>query len=404
MKLKKCNNTDHFEVSGTLVLFDFKETGILKSDGSNYQLSFNTSTKLDFEENIQECQFITVKGETLYLRNGILSHHSRNFPGSNEFEYLFTQIWVSISHLEIPDTFDSVSVKFSGLKENINHTPFNIGRDKTHNKYTISIDNANLKKEIISLDKVHFSSICKTNCKLNRFNEITFYYENLLKFQYENNLTSEKCISDALNIAYIFSFITNEKHKIESIILYSKEDAFKVFVNLPLDFQEYHKTSITHITKNFLYKYLANIYSFFYNNHDSFEDIFSNYIKLMYTPKFIEHYLVDLLKINEGLHRRFVSNQQINLVERYKDLFYSLDDELQSYLKSIINYDETLHDYLKNYRHYYSHYFPLSEKPIYPKDNLINTSNYVLQLHKSFIMFKIGIPSNEIIDLLKITH
>ena len=81
----------------------------------------------------------------------------------------------------------------------------------------------------------------------------------------------------------------------------------------------------------------------------------------MYTPKFIEHYLVDLLKINEGLHRRLVSNQQIILIDRYKDLFHSLDNELQNYLKSIVNYDEKLHDYLKDYRHYYSHYFPPSE-------------------------------------------
>ena len=87
----------------------------------------------------------------------------------------------------------------------------------------------------------------------------------------------------------------------------------------------------------------------------------------MYTPKFIEHYLFDLLKINEGLHRRLVSNQEIFLIYRYKYLFHSLDSELQNYLKSIINYDEKLHGYLKEYRHYYSHYFPPSEKPTYQK-------------------------------------
>ena len=48
---------------------------------------------MDYEERINQCQFITAKGETLYLRNGILSRHTINFPGSNEYEYLFTQIW-----------------------------------------------------------------------------------------------------------------------------------------------------------------------------------------------------------------------------------------------------------------------------------------------------------------------
>ncbi len=99
MKLKKISNTDTFEISGTLIISDFKEAGILKSDGSNYQLLFNTD--MDYEERINQCQFITAKGETLYLRNGILSRHTINFPGSNEYEYLFTQIWVSISHTEM---------------------------------------------------------------------------------------------------------------------------------------------------------------------------------------------------------------------------------------------------------------------------------------------------------------
>lgn len=45
------------------------------------------------------------------------------------------------------------------------------------------------------------------------------------------------------------------------------------------------------------------------------------------------------IKINEGLHRRFVPNDKIYLVDRYKDL--------QDYLKSIVNYDDSLHDYLK---------------------------------------------------------
>lgn len=261
--------------------------------------------------------------------------HTINFPGSNEFEYLFTQIWVSISHTEIPNTFDSISVKFSGLKENINHIPFDIKYNQTNNEYTISIDKANLKKEIISLNEVRLSSICKTNRKRTRLNEITFQYENSLKFEYKNNLTSDKCISNALNIAYIFSFITNEKHKIKSIILYSKKEAFRVFVDLPFNFKEIHKTKITYVTK---------------------------------------------------------------------DLFQSLDNELQYYLKSLINYDEKLHGYLKEYRRYYSHYFPPSEKPIYQKDNIFNISNFVLQLHKFFIMYKIGIPSSEIVSLLKIIH
>ncbi|MDU9352052.1 hypothetical protein [Staphylococcus warneri] len=396
MKLKKINNLDYFEISGTLFLSGIEENGVLKSDGSNYILSFNTKIELEFDESIDECQFLTVKGEKLFLRYGVRSLYNLNFPGKTEYEYVFTQIWLSVSHTDIPETFDSVSIKFSGLKKNINHTPFNIKHNRVDNEYIVSIDRENLKKEIISLNEISLYSLCNMNNKIYRFNESKFQYENVLKLEYKNFIDSEKCISDALNIAYIFSFITNEKHKIESVILSSNDNSYKVFLDLPFDFKEYHKSSITYFTNDFFRNYLSNIYSFFHNNRDSFEDIFSSYIKLMYTPKFIDHYLVDLLKINEGLHRRFVPNDKIYLVDRYKDL--------QDYLKSIVNYDDSLHDYLKNFRHYHSHYFSPSEKPTYSKDNIINISKYTLQLHKSFIMFKIGIPSSEIISLLKCTH
>ena len=46
MKLKKISNTDTFEISGTLIISDFKEAGILKSDGSNYQLLYQFSPPL----------------------------------------------------------------------------------------------------------------------------------------------------------------------------------------------------------------------------------------------------------------------------------------------------------------------------------------------------------------------
>ena len=112
------------------------------------------------------------------------------------------------------------------------------------------------------------------NNKIYRFNESKFQYENVLKLEYKNFIDSEKCISDALNIAYIFSFITNEKHKIESVILSSNDNSYKVFLDLPFDFKEYHKSSITYFTNDFFRNYLSNIYSFFHNNRDSFEDIF----------------------------------------------------------------------------------------------------------------------------------
>ncbi|WP_221620418.1 MULTISPECIES: hypothetical protein, partial [unclassified Desulfovibrio] len=83
---------------------------------------------------------------------------------------------------------------------------------------------------------------------------------------------------------------------------------------------------------------------------------------------------------------------------------HSLDPELQNYLKSIFNYSEEIHNYLKEFRHYYSHFFPVGEKPSYNKDTKLNIMSYVLQLHKSYVFSNMGIPSKDIVELLKVTH
>lgn len=147
MKLRKINNFDKFEVHGTLLLSEIEIEGVLKSDGNNYKLSFNTEHVLEINESINECEFTTVKGETLFLINGVQSGQNRNFPGRSEFEYLFTQIWLSSSHTYIPNSFDSVKVKFSGLKKNIKNSPFNIKINSDETEYTISINTDNLKKK-----------------------------------------------------------------------------------------------------------------------------------------------------------------------------------------------------------------------------------------------------------------
>lgn len=404
MKLRKINNFDKFEVHGTLLLSEIEIEGVLKSDGNNYKLSFNTEHVLEINESINECEFTTVKGETLFLINGVQSGQNRNFPGRSEFEYLFTQIWLSSSHTYIPNSFDSVKVKFSGLKKNIKNSPFNIKINSDETEYTISINTDNLKKKIATLDDITLYSLCNTKRSITRSGESNFQYENMLQLKYNTDTNSDKCISDALNLSYIFSLITNEKHKIENIILSSNSDNYRVFLDLPFDFKEYHKTSITYITSDFLKQYSPKIFSFFYSNQNLLEDIFSGYIKLMYSTKFINHYLVDLLKLNEGLHRRFISNKKTNLVDRYKELLRFLDDDLQIYLKNVVNYDESLHNFLKDFRHYHSHYYPIEKKTKYTNDSIFNVSKYVLQLHKAFILTKIGIPSKDIITLLKNTH
>ncbi|HGZ4765096.1 TPA: HEPN domain-containing protein, partial [Staphylococcus aureus] len=191
---------------------------------------------------------------------------------------------------------------------------------------------------------------------------------------------------------------------IYNITLFSDTGSYRYFVQTPYKFNENHKNNIISTTSEFVEKYFATIYKYFYQNAEYFNDIFDYYINIMYTTKFISPNLVDLLRINEGIHRRITGDKKMNLKERYKNLLYSLDLELQEYLKSIFNYSEEIHNYLKKFRHYYSHFFPVGEKPSYNKDTKLNIMNYVLQLHKSYVFSNMGIPANDIIELLKVTH
>lgn len=404
MKLMNVNNFDEFEIQGVILLEDQEIQGTLKSDGSNYKLNFNIEHHIELDNKSIEFKFVTVKGELVFLKKGIETKLNMNFPGLCECEYVFSQIWVSNNKTEIPEKFEGVKIQFSGLKENIFESPFEIVINKDKSEYSIRVDKENNKKKILSLEEVDLYSLSYWTRKITSPPECEFHFENKLELIYSTDRCSEKCISDAIELSYIFSLITNEKHKIENITLYSSENYYRVFLSLPFNFKEYHKTTITYKTSDILKKYLPDIYKFFWNNKDELEDIFSGYIKLMYTPKFINHYLVDLLKLNEGLHRRFINNNKVNLVDRYNELLNSLEDNLQKHLTSIVNFDEELHEYLKDFRHYHSHYYPIEEKPIYSKDTMYNISNYVLQLHKTFLLTKIGISSEDIIALLKMTH
>lgn len=74
-----------------------------------------------------------------------------------------------------------------------------------------------------------------------------------------------------------------------------------------------------------------------------------------------------------------------------------MDEDLQNYLKSTFVYDEKIHNYLKDFRNYYSHFFPTGEKPHYDKDSDLNINHYVIQLHKAYIYYNMQIPTEDII-------
>ncbi|MDW8553637.1 hypothetical protein SD304_14170 [Staphylococcus nepalensis] len=379
--------------------------GEFVGDGENFKLNFHLETPPNLEKRIDKLLFYTTEGETLILLNGLQTKFKFSFPGFYEIEYLFTQFCCSLQSNDLPQNFSGVSINFSNLKNNLKKSPIEISKkeDEEEVLYSVSVEKSKDNEILLLKDSTLFY---RYHPKLQRSkkNELTFHYDSSLKKKYNNKTSLEQCINDATTLTYLFSFITNEKHKIYNITLFSGSDNYRYFVQTPYKFKENHKNNIIFTTSEFIERYFAIIYKYFYQNSEYFEDIFDYYINIMYTTKFISPNLVDLLRINEGIHRRVTGNKNMNLKKRYESLLYSLDKELQKYLKSIFNYDEEIHNYLKEFRHYYSHFFPTGEKPKYNKDTKLNIMNYVLQLHKAYIFYNMGIPAEDIIELLKVTH
>lgn len=405
VKLKKINNFDKFNVKGSFHLTNELISGEFIGDGENFKLTFHLETPPNLEKNIDKLLFYTTEGETLILLNGLQTKFKFSFPGFHEIDYVFTQFCCSLQTNDLSEDFSGVSINFSNLKNNLKRSPFEISEKTGEDEVLYSLlvekskDNEILALKDSTLFYKHYPKLKHSNK-----NELTFHYDSVLKKKYNNKTSLDQCINDAITFTYLFSFITNEKHKIYNITLFSDAGRYRYFTHTPYKFNENHKNNITFTTSEFIERYFAIIYKYFYQNAEYFNDIFDYYINIMYTTKFISPNLVDLLRINEGIHRRITGDTKMNLKERYKNLLYSLDPELQKYLKNNFNYSEEIHNYLKEFRHYYSHFFPVGEKPSYNKDTKLNIMSYVLQLHKSYVFYNMGIPAKDIIELLNVTH
>ncbi|MHD0396409.1 HEPN domain-containing protein [Staphylococcus simulans] len=410
MKLKKKCLYETFEVRGRFKLDGNSYEGVFKSDGSHFRLAFTKSAEKKFEDKIGQLYFSTSRGEMLILNKGLLAKTERHFRGLDTLEYLFTEFWLSVDHASIPASFMGGKIKFSGLKAYALQSPFHIEYEFYDNTYKVQVSE-NLKTEITSdiADRT-LSVVSHGQIKSNQYQELSFQYENWLRLDYTDKHKKDECIHDLLDLVYLYSFITNERHQVEEIILmsYNKKtkanEHFKLFMNLPYEFTPYHKTSHTYEINAFLNQYFKVIYKFYCAHKSLFDDTFNSFMDLLYTTKFVNHYLAELLKISEGVHRRFTGKKSTTLKKRYEDMLSSLDIELITYLKSLVHYNKSLNKYLKNYRNYYSHYFPSLDKPIYQHDTDERIGEYVVQLHKAFILTQIGIPPREIIKLLKVTH
>ncbi|WP_312683546.1 hypothetical protein [Mammaliicoccus sciuri] len=406
-KIKDLNIFDPFKVTGIINYDEANYNCVFESDGENFKLLFTVLDYKDydtFQDSIDSLSLNTVEGETLILKRGVVSNWKQYFPGYYQKEYVFLEFYCSLSHKELPDTFSGFTLNFSNLKYLINDSPFTYAKKDEPDKcfYDVVVDKTSNKK-LLKLDDLKLSyNTFLWQTEISSYREINFKYYNNLEISYFNKTTLKEIMSEVTKLPYIFSFITNEKHKIYKITLMNENDHYICFISLPYNFKEYHRKINSPFLSGFIKRNFKFIYEYFHKNQNDIDILFFNFIKIMYTKKFVINDTADMLRINEGIHRAISKKRDMTLIERYKNMFESLDTHLQEHLKSTFDYNPEIHNYLKEFRHYHSHYYD-KELVSYP-DSDINIFNYTVQLHKAYVLNAIGIDSKDIVDLLKKTH
>lgn len=406
-KIKDLKIFDPFKVTGFIQYGETNYQCVFESDGENFKLLITVLDygKLEtFEDSIDSLLFKTVENETLILKKGVVSNCKLHTSGISQKEYVFLEFYCSLSHKELPDTFTGFTLNFSNLKYLINDSPFTYAKKDEPDKryYNVVVDNTS-NKELLTLDDLKLSyNTFLWQTEISSFREINFKYYNNLEITYFTKTSLKEIMHEVTKLPYIFSFITNEKHKIYKINLMNGDDHYICFISLPYNFKEYHRKINLPFLSDFTKRNFDCIYEYFHKDQDDIDILFFNFIKVMYTKKFVINDTADMLRINEGIHRAISKKPKLDLIKRYKDMLESLDPYLQEYLESTFVYNPEIHNYLKEFRHYHSHYYD-KELVSYP-DSDINIFNYTVQLHKAYVLNDIGIDSKDIVKLLKNTH
>ena len=153
---------------------------------------------------------------------------------------------------------------------------------------------------------------------------------------------------------------------------------------------------LTFQVKPFLNRRFSEFVDGYFNNEDKLTDIFDTYVNYIYKPIYEDDYLLSHIVILEGLHRRFICDKDITLKIRLEEMFKSLDREIINSIFSEIELDEKFISYLKDFRHYHSHFFDINKKPRID-GNKIEIAKLIRKVIKEFIYLKINVGESYVL-------
>lgn len=409
MKFAKLKMIDKLSTHGLIYFNNVEEpkSGLLEYNDNQINLTFvvegflNTLEELELD--ITSVMFITSSGEKLLLRGGIVLNSKNN---SNNiitieviYQYLLLDTNPQIESVSEENNYKNFKIYCSYFKDIFTNSPFRYGRKK-EDRFHSSVE-LNLESTL---------GVCLINNRIevtdfilaNQYNrgedfDLKFDYTPFLNFKFKEPQSFNNIISQAMKMRNIISFITEHQIKVEELYISTKEKNYKIFWANESNIQVSKPSNeLTFQVKPFLNRRFSEFIDGYFNNEDKLTDIFDTYVNYIYKPIYEDDYLLSHIVILEGLHRRFICDKDITLKIRLEEMFKSLDREIINSIFSEVELDEKFISYLKDFRHYHSHFFDVNKKPRID-GNKIEIAKLIRKVIKEFIYLKINVGESYVL-------
>lgn len=356
-----------------LCYFNGKEnpvSGVLEYDNNQINLSYvRKHFFMDQEEdNYSQVEFVTSEGEVLRLVNGLVikqKSNSRNVTTYNvDFQYIMLDLH---PEKDMRDSFSVIKFTCTYFKDIFSNSPF---RFISHNRETFY-------KEI-KADVNGTLGICLLNPKIEISDKITAHEKNqeggnVLSYSYTpyirvkffEDFELNNLMSEVIRLKNLFSFLMDSKILVEELFISSGDKTYKIFWSNEKDVNISMKTyKLNSDVRPLVKKHFAEIVSNFYLQEELFDDLFDTYINNLYKPIYADDYLVSQIIILEGLYIRFkVGPKNVRLKNMLENIIEETYELESATFNSTIKIDDSIINFLKEFRHYHSHLYERHRKP-----------------------------------------
>lgn len=414
MKFSKLKMNEKISSHGLIYFNNIEEPkgGLLEYNDNQINLTFVLRGFIDVLEElkleIENVEFITSSGERLELSGGIVINSKNNSNNITTVEIVYQYLLLDINPLSeaTEHNYNDFKIYCSHFKEIFTNSPFKYGRkqeEKFHSHVELNLEST-LGVCLLNSNKgMEVTDYILAN-EYNRGEDfdLKFDYTPFLNLKFKKPQSFNSIITLAMKIRNLISFVTDHRIKVEELYVSNEAKSYKIFWANEYNVQVSKPShEMKYQVRSFLKSRFSEIIDGYFNNEDKLTDIFDTYVNNIYKPIYEDDYLLSHIIILEGLHRRFICEKRIDLKIRLEEIFETIDPEIIDVIfsdseLSKMELNEKIIPYLKDFRHYHSHFFDINKKPELDA-NKLEVAKLLRKVIKEFIYLKINIGESYVL-------